>query len=156
MKRFFKTITAFIIAIVFCVNSAMIVSAEGETSGNCGDGVTWSYDADTSTLTIEGSGRMSDYSSSENPPWYQYRADIRSIKINEGVTYIGSSAFMLSGSRTFYLPRSLTFMGFLAIEPTTGDMIDVIYAGTEEEWNNIFIEDPDTLYATINTLSFAG
>lgn len=92
MKRKIKTLTAFIIAVIICMNTAVTAIAEGETSGTCGDGVTWSYDADTSTLTIAGSGRMSDYSPGEMP-WYQYKSNIRNIQINEGVTYIGEHAF---------------------------------------------------------------
>jgi len=93
MKRKTKTLMAFIIAIVFCMNSAVIATAEGETSGNCGDGVTWNYDADTKTLIISGNGEMQDYTSGADTPWYSFDPNINSIVIESGVTRIGERAF---------------------------------------------------------------
>lgn len=37
-----------------------IISKAAETSGTCGENVTWSYDKTTYTLTISGEGAMDD------------------------------------------------------------------------------------------------
>ena len=72
----------------------MIVSAEETAvSGECGDQVTWNYDAETKTLTIGGTGPMKDYLGSEVTPWDVYANDITTIVIGEGVTHIGNSSF---------------------------------------------------------------
>lgn len=165
MKRKIKTLIAFITAMVICMSSAMIVSAEGETSGTCGDGVTWSYDAETNTLTIDGSGRMSDYSSSNNPPWYQYRADIRSIQINEGVTYIGEYAFYKVRSNdytkltTISLPEGLTEIaaaafGYCRIEtlnlPSTLMTIQTAALKNMQELKSVTVAEGNTAFAMYN------
>ena len=49
--------------------------AWADASGSCGDGVTWSYVADTEILTIAktgvGTGAMANYST-DNQPWYGF------------------------------------------------------------------------------------
>lgn len=62
-----------------------------ETSGTCGSGLTWTL-AD-GVLTITGSGHMEDYKEPEQIPWYEYRAQITSIIVEDGVTSIGNVAF---------------------------------------------------------------
>lgn len=64
----------------------------------CGDDLTWTL-AD-GTLTISGTGRMYDYKDVEDEydwaplaPWYDCIADITSLSIGSGVTYIGAFAF---------------------------------------------------------------
>lgn len=67
---------------------------DSPTSGQCGDNVFWSYDEDTSTLTISGTGDMWNFDASvDNQPWISYENEIRTIVIEEGVTCIGESAF---------------------------------------------------------------
>lgn len=55
------------------------VSAEEESAqtvdssdGTCGDNLTWTLD-DAGTLTISGTGAMTNYSSSSKAPWYELR-----------------------------------------------------------------------------------
>lgn len=66
--------------------------------------ISWSFDSETSTLYIDGTGEMDDYSCnavSENGiivspsdiPWYDYFLDIEKIVVGEGITYIGNSSF---------------------------------------------------------------
>ena len=60
------------------------------SSGTCGDDLTWTLDY-SRTLTISGTGEMTDYSSSSSSrvPWYSSRSSIKSVVIEDGVTYIG-------------------------------------------------------------------
>ena len=53
--------------------------------------VFWLYDADTKTLTIKGSGKMADYASASEAPWFGY--DVEKIVVEAGVTHIGAYAF---------------------------------------------------------------
>ena len=55
--------------------------------------VNWNYDASTYTLSINGNGKMANYSEDNRPPWYKYVDYIYNINIGEGVTYIGEYAF---------------------------------------------------------------
>ena len=51
------------IAPVFPAETAVYAAeTEAPTSGTCGENLTWNFDEATGTLTIEGSGRMEDYS----------------------------------------------------------------------------------------------
>jgi len=62
------------------------------TSGVCGDNLTWSFDDETGTLTISGSGPMTNYSNS-TAPWHTYQSAITSAEIGDFVTTIGRYAF---------------------------------------------------------------
>lgn len=55
-------------------------------SGTCGDGLSWSLDG--YTLTISGSGEMDDGS-----PWESNKDHIETVVFTGGVTYIGEKAF---------------------------------------------------------------
>lgn len=66
------------------------------TTGTCGANITWRLEwdaADNGTLTLEGSGPMSDYPSAELPPWEFDKDYIVAILIGEGITHIGAYAF---------------------------------------------------------------
>ena len=87
-----KTITSDIDSIKF-VEAEYIVTDSG-TTGAC----TWKIIgivgmAGNYTLTISGKGFMGDYSSNTNTPWYQYRANIKTLIIEDGVVNIGNYAF---------------------------------------------------------------
>lgn len=76
-----------------------VVSFAETASGTCGAqgneaNVTWVLD-DNGTLTISGSGAMADYNIRfVSAPWYyNYRATIKTVVIEDGVTNIGDYAF---------------------------------------------------------------
>jgi hypothetical protein len=65
----------------------------GGATGAC----QWRFLSTTGVLTISGHGAMLDFDISNPdmlPPWDEYRYDIKSIVIEEGVTNIGNMAFM--------------------------------------------------------------
>ena len=70
-------------------------SAVSETTENvCGDGLTWSIDGHTLTIsyTGEGSGAMYDYEYSFDAPWASLGEDsVYTVILEEGVTYIGNN-----------------------------------------------------------------
>ena len=72
----------------------------GVQKGQCGETVTWSLDLQTGELLLEGSGQMYNYMSPEEaptysdlPPWYGYRAKIRTLTVDGQVETIGEYAF---------------------------------------------------------------
>ena len=69
-------------------------------TGDCGaegDNLQWTLSS-TGLLTIQGTGEMAEYEQNEEDytstmPWNSYRNSIKSVKISEGATTIGSYAF---------------------------------------------------------------
>ncbi len=60
-------------------------------SASCGESVSWNLS--NGTLTISGSGEMSDFKDNEFGPWYENRHLITEVVVENGVTSIGSNAF---------------------------------------------------------------
>lgn len=85
-----------------------IVLAETIDNGSCGENLTWELDGDV--LTISGTGDMDSYGNIGNlAPWHDYRENIKTVKINEGVTSIGNQAFYsFIQLQKIYLPNSLS------------------------------------------------
>jgi hypothetical protein len=91
MKAFrIVILTLLIVTIVMLISEGTDDCSAETVSGSCGDNAVWTFDQDT--LTISGSGRMSDFYS-ELPPWENYRTRIKTIQIEEGITYIGGKSF---------------------------------------------------------------
>ena len=95
-------------------------------SGTCGENLTWKLTTD-GTLTISGTGAMTDYGYYyESPwppyplelhilerPWDEYRESIKKVVIGNGVTSIGLAAF--------YLHMSITSVTIGSSVTTIGD-----------------------------------
>ena len=78
-------------------------------SGTCGDGLTWTYDS--GTLTISGTGSMPE-DAAFTAPWAEHASSIQSIVIRDGVTGIGNSAFEGCSRLTgVTLPDSIVTIG---------------------------------------------
>ena len=95
-------------------------------SGKCGDSASWKLDAE-GTLTISGTGRMYDYEwpadrGGTTPPWLanKYRDSIRTLRVEQGITYIGRCAFdSCSNLSDVTLPTSLRIIGPWAFNDCT-------------------------------------
>ena len=89
------------------------------TSGSCGDNVTWSYDANSCTLTISGSGDMEDYDATYDRddetyynPTYPWPSSVARLVVKDGVTRLGSFAFYKCTSLVkVSLPESIGAFG---------------------------------------------
>lgn len=87
MKHKFLSLLVAIAASVGMMNAEVI-------NGSCGTNLTWSLNTEDSTLTISGTGAMSNYNISNNPvPWKQDTALIKYLILEDGITYIGTYAF---------------------------------------------------------------
>ena len=81
-------------------------------SGEFGENLAWTLDK-AGTLTISGTGAMNNWSSPSAVPWYSHKSEIKTVRVENGVTSVGSYAFLSS---------SLT---------------DLYYTGSEAQWNAI-------------------
>lgn len=99
MKK--RLLTFVILIAAFCMAFpafAEIISDE-TTGASCGSGLKWSYDTDTKTLTIDGTGKMSDFDEKFPgmiAPWRKVTKitkNLETINILDGVTSIGEYAF---------------------------------------------------------------
>ena len=117
MKRIWAALIALCMLLTLMPAAAF---AEGETSGKCGENLTWQYDEITKTLTISGTGDMYSYTMTAGTgvtarmlaPW---RADesiknnLEKVVIEDGVTAIGSYAFYgCPNLKEVVLPESVT------------------------------------------------
>lgn len=69
--------------------------------------LTWII-SDEGVLTVSGKGRMPDYSGSALAPWYDYKDQIQTVVLEEGVLSIGTYAFFDCENLTeIQLPSSL-------------------------------------------------
>ena len=98
------------------VLSQLPLLASADNCGKCGDNLTYSFVDATHTLTISGTGKMTDYNGEDayvdNIPWYRYKEDIWNVVIEDGVTGIGKYAFYeCSNLKDISIPNSVTTIG---------------------------------------------
>ncbi len=105
-KRLISLITVLAMMTAFVVLPTVASAA----SGTCGTNLTWTYSG--STLTISGTGAMSSYTISNDPPWDSYKSSITTLTINSGVTSIGNYAFTnLHNVTSITIPDTVTSIG---------------------------------------------
>ena len=91
-----KKITNLFAIVLVLVAVIWLGSAKAEAAtvadGTCGENLTWTLD-DQGTLTISGTGAMTDWYDTSEIPWYYNRSSIKQVVIENGVTTIGHMAF---------------------------------------------------------------
>ena len=104
-------------------------------SGTCGDNLTWTltengeadftYKGETYTpltLTITGTGEMTDYTGSGKTPWWSYHIAITHLELPEGLTHVGNYAFSSNYFiQSVTLPASVTSIGENAFKSVGSD-----------------------------------
>lgn len=77
-KRLISLLLA--VCMVIAILPVSAFAAENSTSGPCGDNATWALTEDNNgdyTLTISGTGAMTDYSAKGDAPWFWANKQIR-------------------------------------------------------------------------------
>ena len=133
-------------------------------SGSCGENVTWTLTAD-GTLTISGTGAMTDYTYDSRSPWYSCRTYIKRVVMQQGVTSIGDHAFWdCSGLTSVTIPDGVTsiggdaFSGCAALTSVTipgsvtnvgqdafyncSSLTDIYYGGYGTDWQKLNVSIP--------------
>jgi hypothetical protein len=87
-------------------------------NGNCGDGVTYSFNKDTHTLFIsmtgEGTGTM-EIIDTYTAPWEEYKSDIYNVDIEAGVTSVAAYSFRdCNNLVSVKIPSTVTSIGQVA------------------------------------------
>ena len=105
--------TSRLMALLLCLSlvfaCAPSVSAN-DRSGSCGSNLSWTLSA--GTLTITGSGDMTEFNGSSWAPWYPYRHEILRLELPAGLTSIGKLAFYECRNLTaVVIPNSVTKIG---------------------------------------------
>jgi len=81
--------------------------------GDFSNGLHWSYDSSSKTLTITGSGQMGSLAS--NRPWSSYAGDIETVNLSSGITSIGEYAFYRCTSlNSINIPEGIKEIGTYA------------------------------------------
>lgn len=80
-----------LIALLVSCLSLLCIPASAEYKGTCGEKLTWKLNA--GTLTISGSGAMTNFEEPEMAPWYEYREQILRVVFPEKITSVGNLAF---------------------------------------------------------------
>ena len=75
--------------------------------GTCGDDLTW-YLTNEGELVISGTGAMRDYESNYDIPWYDNKASITKLVIEDGVTALGKRAFRDCSNLTSIICKAKT------------------------------------------------
>lgn len=113
MKKLFLTLLVVLLP--------MLLQA-AQTSGSCGDNLRWNYNSSTKTLSIIGTGPMTNYSLSSYEgnglaPWYSYIDEISMIELPSGITSIGDYAFFQCRQlKSVTIPGSVTCIGNYAFK----------------------------------------
>ena len=84
-------------------------------SGSCGSDLDWSFDEDTGTLTITGSGDMYDYNY-DSVPWISYADKVLAVELPEGLTSLSKYAFRFCNMTEIHLPEGITSIPDSALE----------------------------------------
>ena len=90
------------------------LTIEEITSGTCGDQLTWTLD-ETGTLTISGTGAMTNYDEWNAAPWATLEDRIKYVVVADGVISVGDEAFYgLSNVTTATIGNDVTSIGHWA------------------------------------------
>ena len=137
-KRIFKL--GFTVALTAIIAAALFVAVSAATyTGSCGTNVTYKLDTLTGVLEINGTGAMTNYSSLTDAPWCSYRSYVKTVKIGDSVTSIGSSAFWNCYNLTnVEIPDSVTSVGSSAFEDCF--RLKNLYISDLESWLNVSLE----------------
>ena len=106
----------------FTVSNGIVTVKKADSvvqQGSCGTNVTWTLNKD-GVLTISGNGEMKNYTYKSEMPWYRYNSQIKTVKIESGVTSIGDYAFYgMPAMKEIVIPDGVKTIGAYAFKNCT-------------------------------------
>ncbi len=108
-------------AFAFCAVNA---DAAEETSGECGETMSWVYKPSDNSLVIYGSGAIAECPRGEYP-WSVYAEEITSLVFTVDLTYIPDYAFENMPIDDIYIPDGVTYIGRSAFSGTVLQSVDI-------------------------------
>ena len=173
-----KTII-FVLLCAILLPSLYITSNAEIFSREIGENVTWEFDSDTGVFSILGTGAMyrehehADYypSGFSHSFWHRFHDYVKSIHIDDGITYVCRLAVDCVNLESVTIPDSVesiydqSFMGCNSLkEIYLGSglkeiwvtnlfelpaLTDIYYNGTSEQWAEIAIKEENPVYEGI-------
>lgn len=134
------------------------LQANNRLSGNCGaenneTNVTWELEQNNSdssnptyTLTISGAGDMKDFTNGTQP-WYNFQNSITKLKIDNGITHIGSHSFRGTKISNIKIPDSVRTIGDYAFIQNK-NLVSI--TASDIKGRNFKVED-DTIFTSYIT-----
>ncbi len=128
----------------------------------CGENAYWTFDEETGILIISGTGAIDDYSEKNTAPWYSHRSDICKVVVAEGITRIGSHAFLDCGRRLkeVQLPKGLLTIGDYAfadcVSLQTVNIPNTVTAVEHHAFYYCFVLDGINLPDSVTTLGVSA
>ncbi len=111
-----------------CMIISMFVCTTAFADNSCGESAVWSIN--DGILTISGSGKMDDYNSESDVPWYNARNSITKIIVENGITHIGDMAFYgCVNAATAEIAESVESVGMSAFSYTEGSRTNISNIG---------------------------
>ena len=124
-KQMFSKTAMMLLFVLLTSATAWAEKGDVVATGTCGDNLTWTltengeadftYNSGTYTpltLTITGTGAMTDYAASGDTPWWSNHIAITHLELPEGLTHVGNHAFSLNYFiQSVTLPASVTSIG---------------------------------------------
>jgi len=101
MKK--KCLYTLLLTICFAMSMLIFPVSAATDSGTFGDNMTWTYDSETATVTISGTGTLAGLITDSGQGYLKYNLDARHLVIAEGITEITQGSF----SRAFYNLESI-------------------------------------------------
>ncbi len=125
MKRIISLVLSVTMLLSLFTGLDFSAYAEDIISGSCGENVSYTFDKETGTLTISGTGDIEDYSYSGDFPLnvdspFSNFEGIKTVIINPGVTSIGNATFSGCVSmENITIPDSVKIIGEAAFDGCT-------------------------------------
>ena len=149
------------LALLLCL-FPVFTTADG---GQCGDDLTWSFDAATGNLTITGSGKMYDFEY-QKQPWFSVKDQIKALFLPDGLTNIGQSSFRGSTNLSaIAIPNGVKSIGFGAFAecssltsvtvPSNVSFIGPLAFGICPNLKTITVESGNSKYVSDNGILFS-
>ena len=150
MRKALCVLLACCMALTWCAPALAAVLEDDKAelqaadTDRCGPNARWSLDEETGTLTISGTGDMTDYRYSGNrydngygAPWSEQAYNISRIDIDDGITSIGAAAFVGCSVTEVSIPASVKRIGAQAFRECYMQSVN-IPDGVESIGDNAF------------------